>query len=37
MTFEEFVINEEKKEYYNKLMDFVDDEYSNHLCHPSTL
>ena len=35
MTFEEFVINEEKKEYYNKLMDFVDDEYSNHLCHPS--
>ena len=35
MTFEEFIINEEKKEYYNKLMDFVDDEYSNHLCHPS--
>ena len=35
MTFEEFVINEEKKEYYNKLMDFVDSEYQNYLCHPS--
>ena len=35
MTFEEFVINEEKKEYYNKLMDFVDDEYENNLCHPA--
>ena len=35
MTFEEFVINEEKKEYYNKLMDFVDNEYQNYLCHPS--
>ena len=35
MTFEEFVINEEKKEYYNKLMDFVESEYQNYLCHPS--
>ena len=35
MTFEEFVINEEKEEYYNKLMDFVDDEYSKYLCHPN--
>ena len=35
MTFEEFVINEEKKEYYNDLMNFVDYEYSTYLCHPS--
>lgn len=34
MTFEEFIKIEEKKEYYNKLMDFVDEEYSKNICYP---
>ena len=34
MTFEDFVKEEEKKDYYKKLMNFVDEEYSNYLCHP---
>ena len=34
MTFEEFIKIEEKKEYYIKLMDFVDEEYSRNICYP---
>lgn len=34
MDFQEFVLNEEKKDYYKPLMDFVDDEYENGTCFP---
>ncbi len=34
MTFDEFLKEEEKKDYYSKLMDKVNDEYKNHICYP---
>lgn len=34
MTFDEFLKEEEKKDYYPKLMDKVNDEYKNHICYP---
>ena len=35
MSWNEFIVNERKKEYFINLMNAVDEEYKNHLCHPS--
>lgn len=34
MDFKEYILEESKKEYYQKLKAFVDDEYRNHTCYP---
>lgn len=34
MSFEEFLKEEEKKEYFINLKKFVDEEYNNHICYP---
>ncbi len=34
MNWDLFLKEESKKEYYKKLMDFVNDEYKNNVCHP---
>ena len=34
MSFEEFLKEEEKKDYYKILKDRIDDEYKNHICYP---
>lgn len=34
MTWNEFFINEEKKDYYKKLMEFVDNAYASGICYP---
>ena len=34
MTWLDFINEEKKKDYYIALMDKLDDEYKNHLCHP---
>ena len=34
MNFQEFVLNEEKKDYYNSLMEFVKKEYESYTCFP---
>ena len=35
MTWDDFIKNESEKEYYIKLMEFVNLEYKNHKCHPN--
>lgn len=35
MTWDDFIKNESEKEYYIKLMEFVNLEYENHKCHPN--
>ena len=34
MEWNEFIDNEKKKEYFEKLMQFVDEEYKSHRCFP---
>ena len=34
MSFEEFLKEEEKKDYFINLKKFVDEEYNNHVCYP---
>ncbi len=34
MSFEEFLKEEENKEYYKSLMESINEEYKNHICYP---
>lgn len=34
MTWDDFIINEKKKDYFKSLMEFVNEEYKNYKCHP---
>lgn len=35
MTWESFINTESQKEYFKKLMEFVNEEYKNYVCHPN--